>query len=87
MQLIIHQKITDYAKWRTAFDADHESRTQAGLSTLQIWMDDDSTEHVFFLLEVNDKSKAQAWITRSDALHSDDGNTVLNSSAYFVNTK
>jgi hypothetical protein len=50
-------------------------------------MDDDSTEHVFFLLEVNDKAKAQAWISRSDALHSDDGNTVLNSSAYFVNTK
>lgn len=86
MQMIVHQHITGFDAWKAAFDADAEARRNAGLTVLQVWKDADSDTHAFFLLQVNDRDKAQAWIDRSDALHGDDGNTVLSSSAYFMET-
>lgn len=87
MQLICHLEVTDFDVWKTAFDADGEARRNAGLTVLQIWKHADSTTHAFFLLNVNDRDKAQGWIDRSNALHGDDGNTVTSSSAYFLETK
>jgi len=86
MQMICHYEITDFTDWHTAFNADAEARRDAGLTVLQIWRDADSTTHAFALLEVNDRKRAEAWITRSNALHSDDANTVLNASHYFTKT-
>jgi hypothetical protein len=87
MQMIVHQQVTNFADWKAAFDNDDEARRNAGLSVLQVWKDADSDTHAFFLLNVNDRAKAQAWIDRSDALASDDGGTVTSSSAYFLDTK
>ena len=86
MQMIVHQQVTSFSAWKSAFDADAEARSQAGLTVLQVWKDADSDTHAFFLLDVNDRDKAQAWLDRSDALSSDDGKTVTSSSAYFLNT-
>ena len=87
MQLIVHQQVTAFPDWKAAFDNDNEARRNAGLSVLQVWKDADSDSHAFFLLNVNDREKAQAWIDRSNALASDDGGTVTSSSAYFLETK
>ena len=86
MQLIVHFEITNFTAWQTAFTADTEARRDAGLSVLQIWRDADSTTHAFALLSVNDRAKAEAWITRSNALHSDDANTVTHASYFFIKT-
>ena len=83
MQLICHHAITDIDQWRAAFDADDENRRAAGLSVMQIWTDADSPNLVFFLLGVNDKSRAQTWIKQSAELTHAKG-TVTNASAYFV---
>ncbi|KIN71353.1 hypothetical protein [Sulfitobacter guttiformis] len=86
MQLIAHFEVTDFSAWQTAFNADDEARRDAGLSVLQIWCDADSTTHAFALMSVNDRAKANAWITRSNALHSDDANTVTHASHFFIKT-
>ncbi|AXI47776.1 hypothetical protein C1J03_18245 [Sulfitobacter sp. SK012] len=86
MQLICYQNITSYAPWKAAFDADDEARRDAGLTVLQIWRDADSDTHAFILLQVSDRSRAQAWIDRSAALSSDDGATVTHATAYFIET-
>lgn len=84
MQLICHYEVTNFAAFKSTFDADHEARSSAGLTVLQIWRHADSDTHAFVLLSVNDRDKAQAWLDRSDALHSDDGNTVTHASAFFL---
>ena len=84
MQLICHLDVTDYTAWKEAFDADTESRRNAGLTVLQVWRHADSETHAFVLFEVNDRKKAQDWLDRSAALSSDDGGTVKNTSAFFL---
>lgn len=86
MQMIVHEHITSFSAWKSAFDADEGSRRDAGLTVLQVWKDADSDTHAFFLLNVADRGRAQGWIDRSNALASDDGGTVTSSSAYFLDT-
>lgn len=86
MQLIAHYTVTDFAQWQSAFAADDEARRDAGLGVLQIWRDADSTTHAFALLTVNDRARAEQWITRSNALHGDDNNTVTHASHFFIET-
>ncbi len=86
MQMIVHQNVTNFADWKTAFDADAEARRNAGLTVLQIWRDADSDTHAFILMKVNDQQRAKGWVDRSNALNSDDNGTVTSSSAYFIET-
>ena len=84
MQMICHHEVTDFTAWKNAFDADSEARRNAGLTVLQVWKHTDSTTHAFFLLDVNDREKAENWLKRSDALSGDDNGTVTSASAYFL---
>ncbi len=85
-QLICHFEVTKFDDWQTAFNADGEARRDAGLGVLQIWRDADSTTHAFALLSVNDRSRAETWITRSNALSSDDASTVTHANHFFIET-
>ena len=51
---------------------------------LQIWKHADSSTKASVLLDVNDRKKADDWLTRSNALSSDDKGTVTNATAVFV---
>jgi hypothetical protein len=85
-QLICHFEVTEFGHWKNAFTADDEARRDAGLGVLQIWRDADSTTHAFALLSVNDRSRADGWIARSNALSSDDASTVTHASHFFIET-
>ena len=39
-QMIAHYSVTEYAQFKTAFDADAEDRGNNGLSLLQLWRED-----------------------------------------------
>lgn len=87
MQLICHYDVSDFARWRSAFDKDAGSRREAGLTVLQVWRDADDPGHAITLMSVNDRDRAKAWLARSDALSSDDGGTVTATRDYFVETE
>ena len=84
MQMICHLEVTDFTAWKNAFDADAESRRNAGLTVMQVWKHTDSNTKATVLLDVNDRKKADEWLSRSNALSSDDQGTVTSTSAYFV---
>lgn len=86
MQMIVHQTVNNFPDWKAAFDADAEARRDAGLTVLQIWKHADNDTDAFFLLEVNSRSRAEAWIKRIDALTGDDNGTVKTSSTHFIQT-
>ena len=39
-QMIAHYSVTEYAQFKTAFEADAEDRGNNGLSLLQLWRED-----------------------------------------------
>ncbi|MDO5530083.1 MAG: hypothetical protein Q4F71_11830 [Paracoccus sp. (in: a-proteobacteria)] len=59
-QLIAHYKVTDYASFKTAFDAAAENRAQAGLSLLQLWRESGSS--AWALYNVSDGARARDYL-------------------------
>ncbi|MDB2407151.1 hypothetical protein N9W17_01285 [Jannaschia sp.] len=66
MHLLIHLTPTDATTWRADFDANAETRMQAGLTLMQLWQAADGAE-ITALFEANDRARAQAWIDREAA--------------------
>ena len=62
MQLLTQTTVADFASFKSAFDADAEKRMNAGLTLLQIWHDAEDARTVLCLFNVNDRTRAQAWL-------------------------
>jgi hypothetical protein len=66
MHLLLHLTPHDYDAWKRDFDANAETRMQAGLTLMQLWRDAQGAE-VTALFDVNDRKRAQDWIDREAA--------------------
>ncbi|MDN5786966.1 hypothetical protein [Pseudorhodobacter sp.] len=62
MQLLCRNDVQDFATWKQVFDADLEAQRDAGLSLMQIWREDGQPNRVWFLFEVHNRAKAQAFM-------------------------
>ena len=60
-QILAHYRITDFARFKTAFDADAEDRGHAGLTTLQLWRE--GAGAVWVLYSAANPAAAQAYLT------------------------
>ncbi|SDE10562.1 hypothetical protein SAMN05421538_10449 [Paracoccus isoporae] len=60
MQMLINYTISDYAKFKSAFDADNEDRRNNGLSLLQLWREDGSSAWALF--DLHDAKKARDYL-------------------------
>lgn len=65
MQALVHYRLTDYARFRAAFDADSEDRGLNGLSLLQLWREGDGS--AWALYQVNDAKAARAYLSGGSA--------------------
>lgn len=68
MQLLHIIDTTSIDDWKTGFDAETEDRMSAGLTLLQLWHAADTPNRVVCLYEVNDRSKAEGYLSKSAAL-------------------
>jgi len=59
---IIHN-VKDYAKWRPAFDTDSTNQKAAGLQTLAVGRDADSSNRILIAFKISDMAKAKAMET------------------------
>ena len=60
MQLLTQTTVSDFASFKSDFDADMEKRMNAGLTLLQMWHDADDANTVLCLFNVNDRARAKA---------------------------
>ncbi|MDO5606766.1 MAG: hypothetical protein Q4G25_16565 [Paracoccus sp. (in: a-proteobacteria)] len=60
MQMLVHYTIADYARFKTAFDADAEDRGNNSLSLLQLWRESGSS--AWALYQVADAKQAQDYL-------------------------
>lgn len=60
-QILAHYQITDYARFKSAFDSDAEDRGLAGLNLLQLWRE--GAGAVWALYSVSDPARARDYLT------------------------
>ncbi len=84
LQLLCRLDSSDPAATRDALMNDAEDQAQAGLSRLQMWTEDGTA--VWILFDVNDRAKAEAWLTRAAADTHGRRAAVTASTAHFLTT-
>lgn len=86
LQLLCRFDTTDASAWQDAFRADAEDQRNAGLTLLQLWQDADGPATFWALFEVNDRAKADGWLTRAKADTAGRRAGVSDAQAHFLRT-
>lgn len=67
MQLLARNRVQDFARWLQYFEADSEAAADYGLSVESLWHSADDPNDVFFLLDVEDRDRADAFMARPES--------------------
>ncbi|WP_239520690.1 hypothetical protein [Pseudooceanicola aestuarii] len=86
LQLLCRFDTTTPEVWEQALAADAEDQRNAGLTLLQRWWDADAPGSAYVLFEVNDRPRAEEWITRARADTMGRPTGVTDSTAHFLRT-
>ena len=67
MQLLVRNKVEDFAKWRAYFEEDSATAAEYGVTLARLWQTADDPNNVFFLLDVEDVDRANAFMARPES--------------------
>lgn len=84
MQLLVRNKVKDFEHWKSVFDANLEPPRAAGLSLSHMWRSVDDENEVFFLFEVEDRGRAEAFMQAPESAAMGVEAGVVEGEAYFV---
>ena len=65
-ELLIQHKVSDYVKWRQAFDEHKSKQLEAGLTNPRVFFTDGDTKNVSILFDASDDAKAKAFTESQD---------------------
>jgi len=85
MQLLARNQVKDYDHWRKVFDAQSEASHDSGLKVLQMWRAADDPNDVFFLFSVEDRARAEAYMSTPEAAAVGEESGVLGGEYHFLN--
>ena len=60
--MLVRNTVEDFGRWRRVFDAQAAAGRSAGLNVLQMWRSVDDPNEVYFLLDVEDRARAEAFM-------------------------
>lgn len=64
MQLLVRNEVEDFDRWKEIFDAQAEPARAYGLAVVHLWRSADNPNEVFFILAVEDRARAEAFMAR-----------------------
>ena len=67
LNLYVKNTVKDFDTWMAVFQEETANSTAAGLSVVYIWRDPDDEHVVYFLLRVEDRAKADAYMTSPES--------------------
>jgi hypothetical protein len=67
MLLVCRNRVADYQRWRAVFESHAEAYGAAGLLLKDHWVNANDPNEVFFLFEVDDREKAEAFMATPQA--------------------
>jgi hypothetical protein len=60
--MLCRNRVTDFTKWKDAFDSHAPAHREAGLRLANLWRSVEEPDNVFFMFEVADLERARAFI-------------------------
>ncbi len=67
MILLVRNRVKDIDVWKRVFDEQEAAGLAAGLSVKRVWRSADQADEVFFILGVEDRAKAEAYMATPEA--------------------
>ena len=67
MQLLVRNKVKDFSTWYVYFEEDSDAAAEYGLTLAGLWQTSDDPNNVFFLLDVADVDRADAFMARPES--------------------
>ena len=67
MVLLVRNRVKDADRWKRVFDAQAAAGAAAGLIVLQVWRSVDAPDQVFFLLDIEDRKRAEAYMASPES--------------------
>ena len=67
MILLVRNRVKDLDHWKRVFDEQEAAGMAAGLSVKHVWRSADNPDEVFFILGVEDRAMAEAYMATPEA--------------------
>ena len=67
MLLLVRNRVKDIDHWKKVFDEQELAGLSAGLSVKAVWRSADREDEVFFILGVEDRERAEAYMATPEA--------------------
>ena len=84
MMLLVRNRVEDADRWKRVFDAQAVAGAAAGLTVKHVWRSVDAPDELFFLLHVEDRARAEAYMSSPEASAAGADGGVLDGEAHFV---
>jgi len=67
MVLLVRNRVKDIDDWKRVFDEQEAAGMAAGLSVKHVWRSTDKADEVFFILGLEDRARAEAYMATPEA--------------------
>ena len=85
MQLLVRNRVRDFATWRKYFDEGSTLGAEYGVSLASMWQASDDPNNVFFLLDIESVEKTEAFMATPESHALGEKSGVLDGEAYYLN--
>ena len=82
--MLCRNRVEDFQKWRRIFDSNTQAALQAGLRLTHLWQNIDDPNDIFFLFEVADVERAQAFLNDPESEETGRRAGVIDGECYFL---
>lgn len=84
IHMLCRNRVAEYATWKAVFDSHAAAHQEAGLRLVYVWHDVKDANNVYFVFEVADIDRAQAFIDHPDSAKAGEDSGVIDGEYHFV---
>ena len=67
VQLLVRNRVKDFSEWHAYFMQDSVAAAEYGVTLARLWQTADDPNNVFFLLDIEDADRANAFMARPES--------------------
>ena len=84
MKLLVRNRVEDVDRWKRRFDEQEDAARAAGLTLVHLWRSADEPEQLYFLFDVEDRARAEAFMSTPEAEAVGRAAGVVDGAAWFL---